>query len=89
MERMISDYDTLERHLRDMRTVLTCIALQQEDLTLSVPFTALEEVPKGTELEVSVDRLHKNFVFKAILPPEMDDQQDGSRANNDPLPPPG
>jgi hypothetical protein len=67
MERMISDYDTLEKNLRDLRTVLTCIALQQEDLTLSVPFSALESVPKGTELEVSVDRTHGNFVFRAII----------------------
>jgi hypothetical protein len=67
MERMISDYDTLEKNLRDLRTVLTCIALQQEDLTLSVPFTALEAIKPGTELEVSVDRVHGNFVFRAII----------------------
>jgi len=86
MERMISDYDTLEKNLRDLRTVLTCIALQQEDLTLSVPFIALEAIKKGTELEVSVDRLHGNFVFKAILPPATEGE---SQEENDPLPPPG
>jgi SAM-dependent MidA family methyltransferase len=82
MERMISDYDTLERNLRDLRAVLTCIALQQDDLTLSVPFTALESVPKGTELEVSVDKVHGNFVFKAILP-QASSQEDSDR---EPLP---
>jgi hypothetical protein len=86
MERMISDYDTLERNLKDLRTVLTCIALQQEDLTLSVPFTALEAIKPGTELEVSVDRVHGNFVFKAILPPEA---PGGSPSNNDRELPPG
>ena len=86
MERMISDYDTLERHLRDMRIVLTCIALQQDDLTLSVPFTALESVPQGTELEVSVDKVHGNFVFRAILSPAT---EASSPANNDRELPPG
>jgi hypothetical protein len=69
MDQMISDYDSLEKSLRDLRTVLAVIAWQQDDRTLSVPFVALVDLPAGVELEVSVDRTHGNYVFKAI-PPE-------------------
>lgn len=68
MEKMVSDFDTLERNLRDLRTVLSCIAYQQADHVLSVPFDALKAVPAGSELEVSVDRVHGNFVFRYIAP---------------------
>lgn len=68
MEKMVSDYDTLERNLRDLRAVLSCICLQQDDRTLNVPFDSLSDMPKGIELEVSVDRVRGNFIFKVITP---------------------
>jgi hypothetical protein len=67
MQQMISDYDTLERNLKDLRTVLACICHQQEDLRLTVPFDALKAVPHDAQLEVSVDRVHGNYEFKLIL----------------------
>lgn len=68
MDQMISDYNTLERNLRELRTILTCIALQQDDKKLEVPFSAIAEIPAGTELEVSIDRVHENYTFSVILP---------------------
>jgi hypothetical protein len=67
MEAMVTDYDTLERNLKDLRTVLACICHQQDDLRLTVPFDALKAVPKDAQLEVSVDRVHGNYEFKLIL----------------------
>lgn len=66
MDQMISDYNTLERNLRDLRTVIACICLQQDDKTFSVPFEELKKVPKDAELEVAVDRVHGNYVFTLI-----------------------
>jgi hypothetical protein len=66
MDKMVSDFDALERNLRDLRTILTLICLQQDDKTLNVPLSALLALPAGTQLEVSVDRIHGNYVFKAI-----------------------
>lgn len=63
---MITDYDTLVRNLNDMRTVLACIAMQQEDMTLQIPFEALRACT-GVTLEVTVDSLYGNFIFKAVL----------------------
>lgn len=68
MDQMISDYNTLERNLRELRTILTCIALQQDDKQLEVPFSAIAALPPGTELEVSIDQVHSNYVFKCVLP---------------------
>jgi hypothetical protein len=67
MAAMVSDYDTLERNLKDLRTVLACICHQQEDLRLTVPFDALKAVPHDAQLEVTVDRVHGNYEFKLIL----------------------
>ena len=67
MDKMISDYDTLERNLKDLRTVLACICHQQPDLALTVPFDALKAVPHDAQLEVSVDRVHGNYEFKLVL----------------------
>jgi hypothetical protein len=66
MDQMITDYNTLERNLRDMRTVIACICLQQDDKTFSVPFDELKKVPNDAELEVSVDRVHGNYVFTLV-----------------------
>lgn len=68
MDQMISDYNTLERDLRDLKTVFCCIAYQQDDKILHVPATALAEMPKGIELSITFDRTHDNYVFKCILP---------------------
>lgn len=67
MDQMISDYDKLEKMLRDTRTILACIAWQQPDKVLSVPVSALQEMPAGCELEVSFDRVHDNYNFAVIL----------------------
>jgi hypothetical protein len=79
MDQMISDYDTLERSLRDLRNVLAVIAWQQEDKTLSVPFTALEAMPAGVALEVSIDRVCGNYNFRAIPPAESPSESDPGR----------
>ena len=68
MDQMISDYDTLEKSLRDLRNVLAVIAYQQEDKILTVPVSALEDLPKGCQLEVSFDAAHSNYNFKCIIP---------------------
>lgn len=69
MKAVIDDFDKIARDLNDVKTVLCCIAFQQDDKTLSVPFSALAEMPKGIELEITADRTYGNYVFKCILPP--------------------
>lgn len=68
MTQVVEDMDRISRDLNDVKTVLCCIAYQQDDKTLQVPFTALSAMPKGIELEIGIDRLHGNYVFKCILP---------------------
>jgi hypothetical protein len=68
MKAVIDDFDKIARDLNDVKTVLCCIAFQQDDKTLSVPFAALSEMPKGIELEITADREHGNYVFRCILP---------------------
>lgn len=63
---MIRDFDNLEQNLRDLRTALACICMQQDDKTFSVPFSELVKVPKDAELEVAVDRTHGNYVFRLL-----------------------
>lgn len=70
MKAIIDDFDKIARDLNDVKTVLCCIAFQQDDKTLSVPFSALAEMPKGIELEITADRTYGNYVFKCILPPQ-------------------
>ena len=70
MKQVVEDMDKIVRDLQDIKTVLCCIAYQQDDKTLQVPFTSLAEMPKGIELEIGVDRVHGNYVFTCILPPE-------------------
>lgn len=65
MDKMVSDYDTLERNLRDLRTVLAAIAWQQDDKTLTVPVAALQAMPAGVELVVAFDRVLDQYVFSA------------------------
>jgi hypothetical protein len=73
MKEVVDDITKIERDLRDVRTVLCLIAYQQDDKTLHVPFAALEAMPKGLELEISVDRVHGNYEFKCVLPKENED----------------
>jgi len=70
MRQVVEDMDKIARDLQDIKTVLCCIAYQQDDKTLQVPFTSLAEMPKGIEMEIAVDRVHGNYVFTCILPPE-------------------
>lgn len=65
-DKMVSDYANLERNLRELRTILAVICLQQHDKCLTVPFSALKELPAGVELEVSVDRVNSAFQFSLI-----------------------
>lgn len=65
---VIDDFEKISRDLHDIKTVICCVAYQQDDHTLSIPFDALAAMPKGIELEISVDREHGNYVFKAIAP---------------------
>lgn len=69
-KQVIEDMDRISRDLQDVKSVLCCIAYQQDDKTLQVPFDALAAMPKGIELEISVDRVHGNYVFRCILPDE-------------------
>lgn len=73
MKAVIDDFDKIARDLHDVKTVLCCIAFQQDDHTLSVPFDALKAMPKGIELEITADRVHGNYIFKAILPGDASD----------------
>jgi hypothetical protein len=68
MKQVVEDMDKIARDLQDIKTVLACIAWEQEDHKLQVPFDALANLPKGMELEIAVDRLHGNYVFTAIDP---------------------
>ena len=72
MKQVVDDMDKIARDLQSSKDVIACICWQQEDRTLSIPFTALAALPKGLELEISVDRTHGNYVFKAIAPPAID-----------------
>lgn len=68
MDQMISDYTALEQSIRGMRNVLAVIAYQQDDHILTVPVSALRELPKGCELEVSFDRVHDCYHFIVMHP---------------------
>jgi|SRR5882672_6255513 len=65
-DKMVNDYASLERNLRELRTILAVICLQQDDKCLTVPFSALSDLPAGVELEVSVDRINSAFQFSLI-----------------------
>src|ERR1700675_3242665 len=67
MNKMVSDCNTLEKNLKDLRTVLAVIAYNQDDHLLTVPVKALQELPKGSELEVSFDSVHGNYNFRLVL----------------------
>lgn len=73
MDQMISDYTALEQSIRGMRNVLAVIAYQQDDHILTVPVSALRELPNGCELEVSYDSAHEQYNFKCIPPTTGDD----------------
>jgi hypothetical protein len=64
----IDDMDKIARDLQDIKSILCCIAWQQTDKKLQVPFSALAEMPLGIEMEIGIDRLHGNYVFTAIPP---------------------
>lgn len=65
-DKMVSDYANLERNLRELRTILACICMQQDDKCLTVPFSAMTTLPAGVELEVSVDRVNSAFQFSLV-----------------------
>jgi hypothetical protein len=67
MNKMVADFTALERNLKDLRTILAVIAYNQDDHLLTVPAKALQELPKGSELEVSFDAGHGNYNFAVIL----------------------
>lgn len=81
MTQMISDYEALEKSIRDMRNVLAVIAYQQDDHILTVPVSALRALPAGCELEVSYDAAHENYNFRCIPPEPKGD--DGERTQID------
>lgn len=68
MKHVVEDMDKIARDLQSIKDILACIAFQQDDKTLQVPFDALAAMPKGIELEIAVDRVHGNYTFKCILP---------------------
>ena len=72
MRQVVEDMDKIARDLQDVKTILCCIAYQQDDKTLQVPVSALEAMPKGIELEISVDRVHGNYTFRCVLPSQSD-----------------
>lgn len=74
MKHVVEDMDKIARDLQSIKDILACIAFQQDDKTLQVPFTSLSEMPKGIELEISVDRVHGNYTFKCILPKETENE---------------
>ena len=65
-DKMVSDYANLERNLRELRTILAVICLQQDDKCLTIPFRVLKELPAGVELEVTVDHAADAFQFKLV-----------------------
>lgn len=87
---MVDDFAKLEKQLRDMRSILTLIALKQEDHTLHVPIEELQDLPQGSTLEISYDPVHENYVFKAILaddvkPEVFAEEIPGTRTYIDPV----
>lgn len=83
MKQVIDDFDKIARDLNDIKTVICCVAYQQDDHTLSIPFDALAAMPKGIEMEISVDRVHGNYVFKAILPTTGDENDSMAKRNKE------
>lgn len=81
MNKMVDDFTALEKNLRDVRTVLSAIAWQQDDKTLTVPVSALQAMPKDIELEVSFDRAHDCYHFAVI---HTDGIYPGDRASDAP-----
>ena len=65
---MIADFNKLEKQLMDLKAVLACIAWQQEDRTLHVPVSALIEMGKDVQLEISFDRQLDQYAFRASIP---------------------
>lgn len=70
-ERMVEDYDKLERNLKQLRDVMAVICLQQEDHEVIVAWDEIAKIPRGTELEVSAAAgagAQGFYVFRAITP---------------------
>lgn len=86
MGQVVEDFDKIARDLKDIKTVLCCVAYQQDDKTLQVPFSALAEMPKGIEMEITVDRLHGNYQFRCILPDAAAEPVGTGLAGNDEIP---
>jgi hypothetical protein len=85
MNKMVSDFNTLEKNLRDLRTVLAAIAWQQDDKTLTVPVSALQTMPPGVELAVTFDRALDQYVFIASLPDTAPAAEGTGLAAHDPV----
>jgi hypothetical protein len=68
MRQVVEDMDKIARDLQSVKDILACIAWQQDDHVLQVPFDALAKMPKGLKLEIAVDRVKLNYVFTAIDP---------------------
>lgn len=88
-KQVIEDMDKISRDLQDVKSVLCCIAYQQDDKILQVPFDALAAMPKGIELEISVDRVHGNYVFRCIVPGDEHEQMAGGNKEGETSPTPG
>lgn len=77
-------YQSLERNLRELRTVIACICAQQEDLTISIPFEALE-MSAGMQLEARSDRDAGCFVFSIVKPDVAPDTKEGDVSPDHPV----
>lgn len=66
MSDMVSDYNTLENNLRDLRSVLCLIAYQQPDHALHVSLADMQTLPDGSELEISFDAAVRSYVFRYV-----------------------
>jgi hypothetical protein len=65
---MISDYNSLERNLRDLRSILACIAWQQEDKVLEISVEDLEAMPKDVILDISFNNIRGCYTFRTSRP---------------------
>lgn len=67
-QQIASDMDRIARDLQSVKDILAALCFQQDDLSLEIPFSSVESVPPGSELEISVDRANHQYIFKLITP---------------------
>lgn len=65
-----ADMDKIVRDLHSVKTILACLCFQQDDLSIEIPVSVVEKLPKGTELEIGFNHDSQCYVFKAIPPKE-------------------